>query len=117
MMVIGEPGGTAARFTLPSSGANPTPLGHAAKHGSQYCGWQIPFSSSRAPASLVFSDHFNMMMSSLASRKGTNVPVLISAVSTARRTRCVRLGRHLGKSPSHVLGNNMCNAHKEITWK
>ena len=71
------------------------PFGHAAKHGSQCCGWQIPILPPELPASLVFSDHFNMMMSSLASRKGTNVPVLISAVSTAR-TRCVRLGRHLG---------------------
>lgn len=95
-MLIGEPGGTAARFTLPSSGANSNhPLAMLPSMDPSVVGGKVPFLPPELPASLVFSDHFNMMMSSLASRKGTNVPVLISAVSTAR-TRCVRLGRHLG---------------------
>lgn len=50
----------------------PTTLGHAVRRGPQCCVWQIPFLPPELPVSLLFSDHFNMVISSLARRKGTN---------------------------------------------
>lgn len=49
-------------------------------------------------ASLKFSEHFNIVVSSLASRKGTNVPVLISAVSTGWRKHRAD-GQTMGRCP------------------
>ena len=45
MMVIGEPGGTAARFTLPSSGANSNhPLAMLPSMDPSVVGGKSPFS-------------------------------------------------------------------------
>ena len=91
------------------------PSGHAAKRGPQCCGWQIPFLPPELPASLVFSDHFKMMISSLASRKGTNVPVLVSAVSTAWRTQQWGWAGTWVESPSHVLSTQVqCSQRNDM---
>jgi len=75
----------------------------------------IPILPPELPASLVFSDHFNMVISSLANREGTNVPALISAGSTGWRTRCVRLPGTWEVSPSHGLSMHVpCTQRNDV---
>lgn len=116
MVVTPQPGNAGwkhtLQFTLPSSHLEP-PSGCAAEHGPQCCGWQPP--SSRAPCIPYVLSHFNMVTSSLASGKGTNSPVLLSAVSTG--CMLCATGQAPGSHLQAVCSVHTCGAHKEPTWK
>lgn len=95
---------------MPSVVPAPTTLGCGTSMDPQCRGWQIPFP--RALCSPIFPDHFNMVTSSWASRGGTEVPAVISAVSTDLRTCCGGWGGKWEESPS-VPSAHPCNAQRK----
>lgn len=101
------------QFTLPSSRANSIhPLVMLPNMDPSVVGGKSLLPP-ELPASLRFSDHFNMVISSFTSRKRTQVPVLISAMSTGWRTRCVWLGRHLG-GVSKLSAREQCTQRNDM---
>lgn len=94
------------QFTLPSTRANSShPLAMPPSMDTSVEGGST-LSPSGAPCFPVFSDHFNMVIASSASREGTNVPALLSAVSTGWRARCLRWPDTWRASPGQGLGTH-----------
>lgn len=119
VMLILQPGRAGQhhtlRFTLPSNRANSTyPLAMLPSMAPSVVGGNT-LSPSSVPCFLIFSDHFNMVISSLASREGSNIPFPhFCCVHWLEDTLCAG-ARHLGGVSNHELRTHVhCTQRNDV---